>query len=96
MEITVLKWALNVSVVGAVLVLGYTVGIVVRRLERLENRFEELSDRLGRVKDELPYNFVSKDDWLRAQAKLERKIDRLIEAVIKLEAIMGKEQGGNL
>lgn len=92
MELTLVKWAINVSVVGALLVLGYTVSIIVRRLESLEARLDKTDEKLNNIENELPYTFVSKEDWLRGHTKLETKIDRLIEAVIRLEAVIGKEK----
>lgn len=82
---TIIKWALDVSVAGAVIVLGYTLYLLVRRVDKVEDILEGTNEKLEKLKNELPYTFVSKEDWLRAHTRLETKMDRLIEVVIRLD-----------
>jgi intein-encoded DNA endonuclease-like protein len=63
---------------------------VEHRLSEEAKRLQELRQDVVRINQTLPSEYVRREDWIRFQAVLETKLDRLFELYNRLSA----EKGG--
>lgn len=74
-------------------VIGYFLKQHMDRVSGLEKKHEELRKDFEQFKQQQPYLFVLREDWIRYQAAIERKLEDIYKAVVRLTVTA--PQGGD-
>lgn len=72
--------------------LKQTYNELVKRQDRQEEAHTKLRAEFEQFKEQLPYRYVLREDWIRATMNLETKIDKLHDL---LRDLLAKSQTGS-
>jgi len=76
-------------------IIGWALKEQWKRLEALERGHGELRDDLNELKAQLPFLYVTREDWIRAQTAVERKLDDILKELWKRNNTAPDSPGGD-
>lgn len=53
------------------------------RLDKTEDRADKLESRLNKLLQELPMLYTLREDWLRSNANIDQKLDRITDLIVE-------------
>jgi chromosome segregation ATPase len=67
---------------------------VKEQLRTHDEQLRETRDQLGRLEADLPVQYVRREEFIRQSVQVERKLDRVLEALAELQHRRRREDSG--
>jgi hypothetical protein len=65
-------------------IIGYFLRQHMARTDKIEERQTALDKRIQDLENKLPFVYVLREDWIRAQAAVEHKLDDIAKMIMEL------------
>lgn len=80
-----LTWVIQTAILLVVSIVGFllkqTLASLRCDIDKNAQRIDDLEEKLNNTIAQLPYNYTLRDDFIRAVAGIERKLDKIIDSL---------------
>jgi chromosome segregation ATPase len=82
-----LSWVLQTATMIGIGIIGYFLKTTMNKLEddikNNEDRVEKLEKEMNNLKSDLPFIYVTREDFIRAMNNVDKKLDKIYDGMVK-------------
>lgn len=82
-------WAIQTMIMLVIALIGYFIRTSIKNIEKRiddnEKKIEKLEEHFNKHKEELPWRYTQKDDFIRAMSNLDSKLDKIYDTITKVK-----------